>query len=47
MFKKLASMFKKTTRWSKTVICLGFLLLALILINNNAVVKEGFNQRRK
>ena len=47
MFKKLLGIFKKTTKWSKTVICIGVLLLAIIIINKNAVVKEGFNQRRK
>ena len=47
MFKKLTRFFNKSTRWSKTLICLGFLLLVLMTINQNTQIKEGFSQRRK
>ena len=47
MLQKLTRFFKKTTRWSKTLICLGFLLLVLMIINQNSSIKEGFSQRRK
>lgn len=47
MLQKLTRFFKKTTRWSKTLICLGFLLLVLMIINQNTSIKEGFSQRRK
>jgi len=47
MLKQLKRFFKKSTKWSKTLICLGFLLLALVLINNNTIMKEGFSQRKK
>ena len=47
MFKKLTRFFNKSTRWSKTLICLGFLLLVLMTINQNTSIKEGFSQRRK
>ena len=47
MLQKLTRFFKKSTRWSKTLICLGFLLLVLMIINQNSSIKEGFSQRRK
>ena len=47
MLQKLTRFFKKSTRWSKTLICLGFLLLVLMIINQNTSIKEGFSQRRK
>ena len=47
MLQKLTKFFKKTTRWAKTLICLGFLLLVLMIINQNTSIKEGFSQRRK
>ena len=47
MLQKLTRFFKKSTRWSKTLICLGFLLLVLMVINQNTPIKEGFSQRRK
>ena len=47
MFQKLTRFFKKSTRWSKTLICLGFLLLVIMVINHNSPIKEGFTQRRK
>ena len=47
MFQKLTRFLKKSTRWSKTLICLGFLLIVLMFINNNTPMQEGFTQRRK
>jgi len=47
MLQKLTRFFKKSTKWSKTLICLGFLLLVLMVINKNTPIKEGFSQRRK
>jgi len=47
MFKKVTRFFKKSTKWSKTLICLGFLLVILATINKNTPMQEGFTQRRK
>ena len=47
MFKKLTRFFRKSTRWSKTLISLGVLLIILMFINNNTPRQEGFTQRRK
>jgi SAM-dependent methyltransferase len=47
MLQKLTRMFKKSTKWSKVLICLGLLLLGLVILNKNSPRREGFRQRKK